>query len=294
MGLFKTYLQAVRASSTRLEQSGRDGYDAQFVLMERKGWSKTDWVLHMNLPIPAADLTQLEEDEEALLKAVPPQYLIGSAEFFGHRFKVSSDTLIPRPETEELVALVLKEGAENLPLNVVDIGTGTGAIAISLALARPQWKLWSVDISIGALTVAKENANALGAEVNFELGDTLLPFEEPRREKEDVEKFDIIVSNPPYISKDEWEVMDESVRKYEPETALFAEENGLAIYKKIAETAPKVLKKTGLLMVEIGYLQGTAVKEIFEQTFPTRTVEIIKDMSGLERMVYVHAESETN
>jgi release factor glutamine methyltransferase len=99
----------------------------------------------------------------------------------------------------------------------------------------------------------------------------------------------VIVSNPPYISVDELSEMDESVKEYEPKIALFAENNGLAMYEKIANEAPFLLKQTGVLMVEIGYLQGRAVKEIFERAFPTREVEVLKDIAGLDRMVYVHA-----
>ncbi len=126
--------------------------------------------------------------------------------------------MIPRPETEELVEKCLAKLPADQPLRVVDIGTGTGAIAIALKLARPQWAVSAVDLSAEALAVAKENATALGAEIRFFQGDTLEPVAD--------QQWDLIVSNPPYISAEEWPLMDISVREKEPKMALFAQEQG--------------------------------------------------------------------
>lgn len=122
--------------------------------------------------------------------------------------------------------------------NVIDIGTGTGAIAISLKLARPMWQVTAVDISAAALKVAKENAETLQAVIDFKKSDVLSGTSE---------KYDVIISNPPYISQDEWDLMDESVRTYEPKTALFAEKDGLAIYQKIALESRDHLKIDGMI-----------------------------------------------
>jgi release factor glutamine methyltransferase len=284
MTKFNTYLQAVQSAEKSLVEAGHDGYDAQFVLMEKHGWNLTDWVENMNQPMPEFEERIFDYDVKELLENVPAQYIVGSSEFYGRRFRVTKDTLIPRPETEELVQLVLQVGADDLPLNVLDIGTGSGAIAISIAAEKPQWHVFATDISDGALAIAKQNATTLDTQIDFELGDTLTPFLENK-------KFDLIVSNPPYISVDEWADMDKSVREYEPKTALFAEDDGLAIYKRIAELAPNVILPTSQLFFEIGFRQGEAVKEIFATAFPNREVEIIQDMSKLDRIIYVHEEN---
>ncbi|MDR0691396.1 MAG: peptide chain release factor N(5)-glutamine methyltransferase [Streptococcaceae bacterium] len=276
----KTYFQAIRESSLRLQKAGCEPASAQFVFMQRKGWNQLKWLLNIHHPISEADNKQILRDEKSLLKNVPPQYLLGFAEFFGRRFKVTKDTLIPRPETEELVQLALQKGNRNLPLKVVDIGVGSGAIALTLALERPNWQVVGTDISEGALEVAKENANLLGAKVYLEQGDVLRPFKE--------EKFDLIVSNPPYIAYDEWGIVDKCVCEYEPEKALFADENGLAIYRKIAEQAPKLLKKSGIFLLEIGYSQAAVVSQMMREAFANkREVEVFNDLSGKPRMIYV-------
>ena len=161
----------------------------------------------------------------------------------------------------------------------MDVGTGTGAIAISLKLASPNWQVTAVDIVPETLAVAKENAEMLGAKLDFVLGDTLTWAKE---------EYDLIISNPPYISASEWELMDESVREFEPKSALFATENGLAIYRKLAQQAQQVLAKDGQIFLEIGFRQGEAVSEIFQQAFPDKKIQVKKDLSGNERMVYVH------
>lgn len=275
----KTYREVLSRASSFLETKGLEGYAIQYLFLARKNWQKLDWLLHMDQQISPADKVQIEADLQQLLAHHPPQYLLGYEEFYGHRFKVTEDTLIPRPETEELVALCLEqtEPAENL--RVVDIGTGTGAIAVSLKLARPHWQIAAVDLSEAALAVAKENAAQLGAEVAFYQGDTLTPVGD--------QSWDIIVSNPPYISEQEWELMDASVRQFEPQMALFAAENGLVMYRKIADQAKKLLTPDGKIFVEIGFQQGKSVQRIFAEAFPDKKVTVIQDLSGKDRLVAV-------
>lgn len=273
----KTYVEVLSGASSFLEAAGKEGYAIEYLFLARKNWDKTQWLLHMREEIPTADEAIIEKDLAKLMENIPPQYLLGFEYFFDHRFKVTADTLIPRPETEELVALCLELNASS-PKKVVDIGTGTGAIAISLKLARPDWQVTAVDISEGALQVAEENAKNLQAAIDFRQSDVLSAI---------TEKQDIIISNPPYISKDEWDLMDESVRTYEPKTALFAENNGLAIYQKIAIEGQKWLNPQGMIFLEIGFRQGTAVQLIFQTAFPEKKVTIHQDMSGNDRMIVV-------
>lgn len=275
----KTYREALLGASSFLEAQGKEGYSIQFLFLERKKWKKLDWLLHMNEEISAADQCLIQADLKLLMENHPPQYLLGYADFYGHRLKVTEATLIPRPETEELVDWCLSEVANSEPA-VIDIGTGTGAIAISLKAERPEWQVSAVDLSASALAVAKENAEKEQTEIDFFLGDTLEPVLDQR--------FDVIVSNPPYISHTEWHLMDESVRTFEPKMALFAEDDGLAIYRKIAKEAPAVLTKEGKIFLEIGFRQGKAVQKIFQEAFPYKTVIVKKDLSGNERMIQVY------
>lgn len=282
MDNLNTYFEVLNWASSFLEKAGKEASIAEYLLMERQQFSRTDLLLHLRKPIPSEVKQQLQADLELILADIPPQYIIGFCDFYEHRFKVSTATLIPRPETEELVALCLSDNLEvRESLKVIDVGTGTGAIGLSLKSARPNWEVIITDISHEALLIAKENAEQLQARVRVEQGSTLEPLIEKK------EWVDIIVSNPPYIDLDEWDVMDDSVRKHEPKTALFADNKGLAIYEKIAQEAPLVLKEDGRMYLEIGYRQGTAVQALFQEAFPNKQVHIIKDLSGLDRIVKV-------
>ena len=185
--------------------------------------------------------------------------------------------LIPRPETEELVSLILEEN-DGDTLQVLDIGTGSGAIAISLALARPSWQIQASDVSEEALELAQENANQLEAVVDFKTSDVLDQIEGP---------YDLIVSNPPYISRDDVDEVGANVLASEPHLALFADRDGYAIYEKIARQAPSVLTPDGKIYLEIGYKQGAKVKELFQEVFPDKQVRVLKDQFGQDRMVVV-------
>lgn len=272
------YFEVLNWASSFLEKQGKEGYSILYVFLERKGWSKTDWLLQMKNEMPVEEIDQVKKDLKRLAENYPPQYILGSVDFYGHRFLVNEATLIPRPETEELVNCCLQNNT-NLELTVVDVGTGTGAIAVSLKLARSNWHVTAIDISEEALAVAKKNAEALNADIQLIHGNSLQPIV--------AGKIDILISNPPYISKNEWEQMDESVRTFEPKLALFAENNGLAIYEQLAKEAKNKLSDQGKIYLEIGYRQGTAVRKIFSEQFPQATIDVLKDLSGNERMVVV-------
>lgn len=275
-----SYREVLARASSFLEQNQLEGHMIEYVFLQRKHWNKTDYLLHMHEPITAEDQKQIDEDMAKLLAHYPPQYLIGSEVFLDYRFKVTPDTLIPRPETEELVEKCLKltQKQANQALKVVDVGTGTGAIAISLKDKRPAWQVTAVDLSAAALEVAKENAQQIGVALEFVLSDCLDEVAGP---------IDILISNPPYISQDEYELMDVSVREFEPKMALFAENNGLAIYQKLAQQAQSKLDKDGKIFLEIGFMQGPAVKEIFQAAFPKKQVSIHKDLFDNDRMIVV-------
>jgi len=274
----KTYQEVLLRASSFLEEQGKEGYAIQYVFLARKQWTKTDWLLNMQQTMTAEDEQQITSDLELLLNNHPPQYLLGFEEFYGRTFQVTEATLIPRPETEELVEKCLAMNPATAR-TVVDVGTGTGAIGLTLKLERPLWQVSVVDISQEALAVAETNGKELGAEVAFYLGDTLGPIEGP---------IDILISNPPYISAEEWSLMDESVRLFEPKTALFAEDHGLAIYRKLAQQAQSKLAQDGKIFLEIGFQQGAAVQQIFQEAFPDKRVEVHQDLSQNDRMVIVY------
>jgi release factor glutamine methyltransferase len=202
---------------------------------------------------------------------------VGWEEFCGLHFQVDKRVLIPRPETQELVRLILLENGMT-PQNILDIGTGSGAIAISLAKCRKNWKITGSDLSDGAIEVARLNAVRNAVSVKFVKSDVL----------ENISgEFDIIVSNPPYIAFDEENEMDESVKMYEPKSALFAEHSGLAIYEKIAEQAREHLTEKGRIYLEIGYKQGKTVSQLMKRAFPQKQVKVHQDSFGRERIVSV-------
>lgn len=275
----KTYFEVLKWASSFLENNHQEAYIAEYLLLEKNGWTKTDLLMNFKKQMPLAEYNAYKADLEKVTLHIPVQYLIGSTEFYGRRFKVNEHTLIPRPETEELVELILKDNHQE-NLEVVDIGTGTGIIALSLSLENPTWKVTGLDISKEALKIATRNNQALEGQVHFLESDVLSKF--PKNKK-----IDILVSNPPYISYDEWEEMDESVREYEPKQALFAENNGLAIYEKIAKESTTVLSETGRIYLEIGYLQGESVSQIFKEAYPTKSVRVIKDLNGQDRIIEV-------
>ncbi|MBO0442633.1 peptide chain release factor N(5)-glutamine methyltransferase [Vagococcus fluvialis] len=275
----KTYFEVLKWASSFLENNHQEAYIAEYLLLEKNRWTKTDLLMNFKKQMPLAEYNAYKTDLEKITLHIPVQYLIGSTEFYGRRFKVNEHTLIPRPETEELVELILKDNHQE-NLEVVDIGTGTGIIALSLSLENPTWKVTGLDISKEALKIATKNNQALEGQVHFLESDVLSKF--PKNKK-----IDILVSNPPYISYDEWEEMDESVREYEPKQALFAENNGLAIYEKIAKESTTVLSETGRIYLEIGYLQGESVSQIFKEAYPTKSVRVIKDLNGQDRIIEV-------
>ncbi|WP_076557279.1 peptide chain release factor N(5)-glutamine methyltransferase [Salimicrobium flavidum] len=204
----------------------------------------------------------------------PYQHIIGSAPFYGRTFRVSPDVLIPRQETEELMDFIRTHARPGE--TIADIGTGSGVLAVTLAL-ETEAEVVATDISPEALSVARENAWNLGARVHFYEGSFLTPLEE--------KEIDILVSNPPYIAWEEKKDLDATVRDYDPELALFADNDGLSAYETICRELKGWRRKPRLVAFEIGYTQGAAVSRLFEEALPGYEVEVIKDLSGKDRIV---------
>ena len=214
----------------------------------------------------------------------PVQYLVGKTEFYSMQFKVGPDCLIPRPETELLVERAIdflrcRKGEQF----VCDLCTGSACIAAAIAKNQPDVKITATDICDKALAVAKENIahHNLTEKITLLCGDLFTPIIEGM----DVSHFDLIVSNPPYISTAEYETLDANVRDYEPSSALLAGTDGLDIYRRIAERVSEHLKPDGALILEIGYAQGPAVKELLEQAGGFAQITVEKDFSNNDRIV---------
>ena len=269
--------QILAEMEKQLEAIGEEAESLSFTFRVLRNLSFTKFVLKMQAEATADDIELLKEIQSQLLVHRPAQYIIGSAEFHGHSFKVDERVLIPRPETEELVDLILSENP-NTNIKVLDIGTGSGAIALSLAIDRDNWQVTASDISSNALELAQENAEVIDVAIDFVQSDCF---------QEITGKYDIIVSNPPYISETDREEVGLNVLASEPHLALFAEEDGYAVYRKIAENAQKHLTKKGKIYLEIGYKQGEYVKKLFESAFPKMRIRVLQDQFGKDRMVVV-------
>lgn len=243
-----------------------------------KGWSLTDMMIHADNPASAYLVEKTGEILARLLKHEPIQYILGEAYFYGMNLKVNTSTLIPRPETEELVDMIVKENSGNKDLSVLDVGTGSGAIAIALSRNLPFSTVSAIDISPEALLTAKENAKILHAQINFVEADVF-------KYAPETNLFDIIVSNPPYIDESEKKDMDCNVLDYEPHSALFVpDDNPLIYYSRIATIASDSLKKGGKLYFEINPRHACDLKSyLTHEGF--ENVSIVEDINGKERFI---------
>jgi len=259
--------------------SSREGESISYLLLEH--------VLdcsRMHLQLNKSDVVEDDTFEliaqfvEELKTKKPLQYILGEADFYDLKFKVNEHTLIPRPETEELVHAIINENKSS-NLTILDIGTGSGCIPICLAKNLNQAKLSTADISAKAIETAKENAKSNDVEISFYNRDIL------KWEDFEWEEYDIIVSNPPYVTEAEKEKMEDNVLKYEPHTALFVSDHDpLIFYRTISELAISHLKKGGKLYFEINESLGKEMKELLEEKGFTNIL-LHKDINGKNRMM---------
>jgi release factor glutamine methyltransferase len=211
------------------------------------------------------------------LSGEPIQYIVREQEFYGLPFRVTPDVLIPRPETEHLVEKALELAAQFEWPRIVDVGTGSGAIAIALAHRLPEAHIAAIDISVSALILANKNAkqNGLRGRIRFMDSDLLAAVAD--------ERFQIVVSNPPYVPLTDRESLSAEVREHEPALALFAGEDGLDVYRRLIPEAFAVLETGGYVALEIGYRQAEAVKALLIQASFER-IEFVPDLQGIPRV----------
>jgi release factor glutamine methyltransferase len=242
------------------------------------GWSRTRIAAGSKERINQSDLLKLYDCAKALARHLPIQYILGEAWFMDLRFKVTPSVLIPRPETEELVRLVLKKTGTN-GVTVLDIGTGSGCIPISLKKNRPSWKVLACDVSGEALQVAGDNGRLNEAEIGFFRCDIL---------SENIGGvFDVVISNPPYIREDEKNSLSPNVLGNEPSLALFVPgSDPILFYRKIIDICKEHLAGKGHLFFELNPLTASEVLGLAESTALFSSLELVTDMSGKERFLH--------
>ena len=279
-----TIQEALNWASLFLKQHNREEKVAELLLIHVLGLSRLEFLMQLQDPMrPDQYKTFKQMVASHATTGVPLQHLTGEEQFYGRTFNVTKDSLIPRQETEELIYYLLEDLNKRTHLtDVVDVGTGTGVLGITLKLERPHLNVSAVDISDAALSVAKTNAEALGAEVTMESSDFLSMLIETDQQ------VDVIVTNPPYIPYSDLDSLSDTVKNFDPHLALFSEEDGLYSYRTIITQAKQVLRPHGLLAFEIGYNQKEAVTALIKRAFPDATVETKQDMFGRDRMVFMY------
>ena len=260
----------ISLAKTNLGQAGIESpaLEAQVLAAYILGVDRTWLFTHEDRPFPELAGVPLLARRTS---GEPLAYILGYREFYGRRFAVTPDVLIPRQDTETLVEAALAKSART----VLDVGTGSGCIAITLKLERPACQVTAVDVSPSALKVARRNGEALDANVDWLESDLFSAICDQR--------FDLIVSNPPYIDPKDPDVARE-VRNFEPKLALFAGQDGLDIYRRIAEMAKFHLRPQGQLLLEVGHEQSVSVTRLFSEQ-GWRLTETRKDLSGVERVL---------
>lgn len=279
-----TVKELIKQAESRLDDSNKDVNVAKVLFYHLANKEPHELYLMYDEEVDKDLEKQFLMGMEEYYNGRPIQYIKGVETFFGRDFKVNENVLIPRYETEELVENILYRIDDYFSsyknITLCDVGTGSGAIAISLALEEPKLKVYATDISDLALTVAKENANNLKADVEFLVGDMLQPLIEKNL------KVDIFVSNPPYIPQEQ--EIEAVVKDNEPHVALFGGNDGLYFYRKIFEGVNELLNERALLAFEMGFDQRELMEEALQKYFPNDPYEIIKDINGKDRMLFIY------
>ncbi len=256
----------------------------RILMLELCNMSSADFYLHYEDEISPEVLEKFNDGVERLLKNEPLQYILGYQWFYGNKIIVNEEVLIPRYETEELVANVLADSdyffKDKEEIVIADVGTGSGAIAVSLAKEEPKFRMYATDISETALDVARENAELNGVNITFYHGDMLEPLIEKNL------KLDILVSNPPYIPVEQ--EVQKSVGEYEPHVALFGGNDGLYFYRKIFEKAYQLIKEHSFMAFEIGFDEKDALLQLAKEYFPNDRYDVLKDLNGKNRMLFIY------
>lgn len=276
-----TYREVLHINEQYALDNNKEDSGVKILLLHFSNMDSTTLLMNLDQEIPEDIYAEfLYGVDRYVTKNIPVQHITGFEYFYGHKFKVNNHVLIPRFETEELVANMLMfydDVFEGATVDVVDIGTGSGCLAVTLSVEEANMNVTATDISEDALAVAKENNDTLGGSVTFLHGNLLEPLVG--------KKFDIIVSNPPYIPDDEY--VDELITENEPHLALFGGKDGLDFYRRILEGANDLLNERFIIGFEHAYNKAKELKKLIKTHFSN--VEIIqkKDMQGKDRMTFI-------
>ena len=280
-----TIIEAINRAALRLSAHQVDNArrDAELLLCHVQDCDRAWLLAHIKDDFDDQALLHYEQIIDRRAGREPLQYITGNQEFWGLPFKVTADVLIPRPETEFVVEAALKAvSREALPI-IIDVCTGSGCIAISLAKELLNAQVFATDRSGQALGIARENArmNQVTDRIRFLAGDLFAPVEELDLHG----KIDVIAANPPYIRASDLPALQPEVRDFEPEMALIAGPEGTEIGEAIIQQAPAFLKQNGTLIMEMGMGQSAAFSAVVKDTGAYRTLEIVKDLAGIERVI---------
>jgi release factor glutamine methyltransferase len=292
--------RALKDGIARLRDGGISAFTltAEVLLMHATGRDRTWLFAHPEEVLDESAVAKYLVLIERRVSGEPTQYITGLQEFWGLEFEVTPAVLIPRPETEHVMESVLARlgerglkihmdtGAPRETMYVADVGTGSGCLAVALAYELPHAKLFATDISAPALEIARRNAerNGVADRLKFLEGDLLKPFL-AAGDNDLPHEFDVIVSNPPYISSEEKPVLQREVREHEPHSALFAGATGLELYGPLVEQAGALLKDRGILVLELGHDSADYVRGLFDGGTGWTNVAVTIDLAGIPRVL---------
>jgi len=278
-----TVLESIKLSTKYLHERGIDSprVNAELLLADILKCKRLDLYLLFDRPLTELELNQYREYLKRRGNFEPLQYILGKVEFFGLEILVNNSVLIPRPETELLVEKIINDYKGNLNLTILDIGCGSGNISIALAVNLESARIFTTDVKISSLEIAKENArrHSVANKVNFINHDIL------KQGLDEFEKFDIIVSNPPYVSKENYSTLQKEVKDFEPITAVTDGNDGLTFFKAICEKTVNKFKHHGKLYFEIAEGQMDDVQKIMKQ-YNFVNISTVKDYQNIHRIVY--------
>jgi release factor glutamine methyltransferase len=251
--------------------------DAEMLLAHALQWDRATLLAHLDDLLSATTATMFSGLLARRAAGEPIQYILGETEFFGLTFRVTPDVLIPRPETEHVVEAVIELSRRSIDPRIVDVGCGSGAIAIAAAHSLPSARVTATEISPRALAIARENAtrNGVADRIRFVQGDLLAPLA--------ADRFDIVVSNPPYVANADRATLAVEVRDHEPAIALFAGEDGLDLIRRLISQAFAVLVSGGFLLMEIGHDQSAAVQALLIDA-GFEAISFVNDLQGIARV----------
>lgn len=258
--------------------------NVELLLAHALGFQRIQLYTNFDKLLTKEELATFRSLYERRLILEPVQYIIGSTNFMGVQLRVDSRALIPRPETETLVEqamMLCKERDEEKLISIIELGTGSGNIAISLAKYVKNVRVTTIDNSKEALDVARENAirHQIESAIDFHMIDMFEPVDQLL-----LKRFDMLISNPPYISSEDWDTLSTEIKRYEPRCALTDSKDGFECHKRIIELAPFLLRNSGWVLVEVGYGQAKTVAKMMERA-GFSSISVVQDLQGIQRVV---------